>query len=127
MLRSVGALLITILTVGLALIYFWFRSRATRYRITTQRVVVELGLFSKRMEQIDIYRINDYVVELPFGQRMMGTGNLILDAMDRSTPKLRIDGLKTDVRALYEKLREATEAQKRSRGVRVVDYENATP
>jgi uncharacterized membrane protein YdbT with pleckstrin-like domain len=120
---SLGALLVAVLTVGLGLVWLWLRAKSTSYRITSERIVVERGLFSKRMEQIDVYRINDFVVELPFGQRVMGTGNLIVDAMDRTTPHLHITGLKTDVRALYEKLREATEQQKSRRGVRVVDYE----
>ena len=120
---SLGSLLITVVTLGLALIVFAIRRRSTHYRITTQRVVVERGLFNKRIDQIDIYRINDYVVDLPFSQRLMGTGNLVLEAMDKTTPHIHINGLGTDVRALYEELRKATEVQKRARGVRVVDYE----
>ena len=123
LLPSVFSLLLTILTVGLAAIYYWLRQKHTHYKITTERVVVETGLFSKRMDQIDIYRINDYVVERPFSQRIMGTGNLVVTAMDKSNPQLRIAGLRTDVRALYEQLRHATENEKRRRGVRMIDYE----
>ncbi len=115
---------ISILTVGLALLYFWSRARATRYRITNQRVIVESGLFSKRLEQIDTYRIHDYVVERPFVQRMLGTGNLLLSTQDSSTPAVRLFGLKTDVVVLYEQLRRATEQQKRLRGVRVLDTDH---
>ena len=89
------------------------------------RIVVERGFFSKRMEQLDLYRIVDYVVERPFGQRMMGTGNIVLEAMDKTTPEVRIDGVKTDVVALYERLRYATEQAKKKRGVRVLDVEPA--
>lgn len=124
MVPGLAELLLSILTVGLALLYFWPRARATRYRITNQRVVVESGLFSKRLEQIDTYRIHDYVVERPFLQRMLGTGNIVLSTQDRSTPAVRLFGLKTDVVALYEKLRKATEQQKRLRGVRVLDADH---
>jgi uncharacterized membrane protein YdbT with pleckstrin-like domain len=120
---GIGALLISILTVGLALLVFLWRSKSRSYRITTQRIVVEQGIFSKKMDQIDLYRINDYVVERPFGQRLLGTGNLVLEALDKTTPELRLEGLKTDVVALYEQLRKATEAEKRRRGVRLIDYE----
>jgi len=125
MVPSVGALLIAIVTLGLALIVFYFRARGRHYRITTQRVVVERGVLSKKLDQIDLYRINDYVVERPFGQRLLGTGNLIIEALDKTTPELRIDGLATDVVALYEALRKATESEKRHRGVRLVDFESA--
>jgi uncharacterized membrane protein YdbT with pleckstrin-like domain len=120
---TLGALLVTLLTLGLALVYFWIRARSTHYKLTTRRVVVEHGIFSKRLEQIDLYRVVDYVVERPFGQRMLGTGNLILETTDRTTKELRVDRIRADVRGLYEKLREATEADKRQRNVRVMDVE----
>lgn len=122
-LPSFGAWLLAIVTVGLAALYFLFQSRAVRYRITTQRVIVERGLFSKRMDQVDLYRINDYVVERPAMQRMVGTGNIILETMDKTSRELSLFGLPTDVMALYEALRKATEDEKRRRGVKVVDYE----
>lgn len=118
---SLGPLLLAIVTLGIALLFAWAKSRATRYRVTTQRVVVESGLLNKRLDQIDLYRIHDYVVERPLGQRLMGTGNLLLSTQDRSTPALALRGLRTDVVALYERLRKATEAEKRRRGVRVLD------
>jgi hypothetical protein len=122
MVPGVGSLVICVLTLGLAVPFFWLRSRKRHYKVTTQRIVVELGLFGKRLEQVDLYRITDYVVERPFGQRMLGTGNLVLEAIDSTSPVLRLDWLPTDVVALYEKLRAATEAAKQRRGVRVVDY-----
>jgi len=120
---GVGAAVLCVLTVGLAALFYWLRALGRHYRITNERVVVESGVLSKRTEQVDLYRITDYVVERPFGQRLLGTGNLVLEAMDRTTPHLRIDGIKTDVMALYERLRQATEAEKRRRGVRVVDFD----
>ncbi|MBX3126580.1 MAG: PH domain-containing protein [Polyangiaceae bacterium] len=120
---GLGSLLVVVLSLGLALIYYYLRSRSRHLRITTERIVVDHGLFSKRMEQIDLYRITDYVVERPFSQRLLGTGNIQLRAMDSTTPSLGLDALPTDVRALYERLRAATEIEKRRRGVRVVDYD----
>jgi uncharacterized membrane protein YdbT with pleckstrin-like domain len=124
-LPSIGAWVITLLTLGLAAIVYFLRARSVRYRITTQRVIVERGVFSKRMDQVDLYRINDYVVERPFMQRIVGTGNLTLETMDKTSRELAIVGLKTDVMALYEGLRKATEEEKRRRNTRVVDYETS--
>lgn len=118
---DLGTLLASIFTLGLWLLVAWVRSRATHYRVTSQRVVVESGLLNKRLDQIDLYRIHDYVVERPLGQRLLGTGNLLLATQDRSTPAVALRGLSTDVVALYERLRTATEAEKRRRGVRVLD------
>lgn len=121
--QGVGGLLLAIVTLGISVLVGFFRTRGLHYKITTQRVVIESGIFSKRMEQIDLYRIVDYVVERPLSQRIMGTGNIVLEAMDKTTPEIRIDGVKTDVVALYERLRYCTEQEKRKRGVKVLDVE----
>ena len=120
---GIGALLIAVLTLGLALLYFLIQSRGINYKVTTKRVIVERGLLSKRLEQTDLYRIKDYVVERPFGQRMLGTGNIVLLTMDTTTPRVELHGLPTDVVALYEKLRAAAESDRGRRGVRIVDNE----
>jgi uncharacterized membrane protein YdbT with pleckstrin-like domain len=120
---SVGVLALAIVTLGLWLLPRWWRCLGVHYRITSRRIVVETGVLSKRMEQIDLYRVNDYTVDRPFLQRLLGTGNLLLKTFDKTTPELRIDGIKTDVVALYERLRQATEKDRAARGVRMIDYE----
>ncbi len=121
--QGIGGLLLAILTLGISVLVNYIATRGTSYKITTQRIVIERGVFSKRMEQVDLYRVVDYIVERPFGQRIMGTGNIVLEAMDKTTPEIRIDGVKTDVVALYERLRYCTEQEKKKRNVRVLDVE----
>jgi membrane protein YdbS with pleckstrin-like domain len=121
---SLGALLLVILTLGLWLLPLFLRSRARHYRITTRRVVIEVGLLGKRLEQVDLYRVSDYTVVRPLGQRLVGTGNLVLRTLDRTSPVVPIEGIKTDVVALYERVRAATEAERAKRGgVRVMEVE----
>lgn len=123
MVPSVATLLLAIVTVGIWLMVAYIKSRRVSYRITSQRIVVETGLLGKRLEQIDLYRVNDFTVERPFLQRLMGTGNILLKTMDRTTPNITIANIKTDVVALYEELRRNTEQAKAQNSVRVVDYE----
>ncbi len=120
---GLGALALAILTLGLAYLYYWLRAQGVSYKITTRRVIIERGLLSKRLEQVDAFRIKDFVVERPFGQRLLGTGNLLLLTADSTTPAVELQGLRTDVVALYEKLRAAAEADRARRGVRIVDNE----
>ncbi len=122
---GVGTLVVAILTLGLWLVVRWFKTMGQSYRITTRRIVVETGVLSKKLEQIDLYRIADYTVERPFGQRLLGTGNLLLKTFDKTSPELSVLYIKTDVVVLYERVRAATEADKARRGVRMVDYETA--
>lgn len=120
---SIGTVFLLILTLGLAGIWLYFARGGTKYKITTQRVVVDRGIFSKKMEQLELYRINDFTVDRPFGQRLLGTGNITLTTFDKTTPLVELHGLKTDVVKLYETMRAAVETAKQSRGVRMVDME----
>jgi membrane protein YdbS with pleckstrin-like domain len=121
---SLGALLAVVFTVGLWLIPLWWRSRSRHYRVTTRRIVIELGVLGKSLEQVDLYRVSDYSVERPVSQRMLGTGNLILRTLDKTSPIVALGGIKTDVVALYERVRAATEAEKAKRGaVRLMEVE----
>lgn len=118
---GLGPLLLVVVTLGLAALYFWLRAIAVHYRITTRRIVIERGVLSKRMEQVDAQRINDFVVDRPFGQRLLGTGNLILHTLDSTTPNVEVRGIRTDVTALYEQLRAAVESERARRGVRIIE------
>lgn len=120
---GLGSLLIAILTVGIGLIVLWAKRGGTKYRITTQRVIIDRGLFSKTLDQLDLYRISDFVVERPFSQRIMGTGNIKLKTLEKANPEVDLTGIPTDVVELYEKLRTAVEASKQQRSVRLVEYE----
>ncbi|MGC4093423.1 MAG: PH domain-containing protein [Polyangiaceae bacterium] len=121
--QNVGQLLLCVLTLGLWLLPRWWAARGVSYRVTNRRIVVQTGVLSKRLEQIDLYRVNDYAVERPFSQRLLGTGNLLLKTADKSSPEIVLRGIKTDVVALYERVRAATELDKSRRGVRLVDNE----
>lgn len=112
-----------VLTLGLYLIVRYLQVLGVHYRVTTRRVVIETGVLSKTLEQIDLYRITDYQVERPFGQRLFGTGNIVLITVDKTNPRVVIREIKTDVLSLYETIRTATEADRARRGVRMVDYE----
>ncbi len=120
---SLGVVFLLVITLGLAWVWLYFKRGGTRYKVTTQRIVIDRGIFSKTMEQLDLYRINDFTVDRPFGQRLLGTGNIRLVTFDKTTPVVELEALKTDVVKLYEALRQAVESAKQSRGVRVVDME----
>jgi len=124
---SFGDLLLVICTLGLA--WFWLaaRSRSTAYKVTTSRIVVETGLANKKIEQVDLYRVVDFSVLLPIGERLVGTGTLVLEADDRtlrespSKGTLRLARIRTDVRGLYERVRAARDADRARRGVMAMD------
>jgi uncharacterized membrane protein YdbT with pleckstrin-like domain len=110
---SVSRLAIALLTLGLAYIYFWLRSRSVTYLVSDQRILIEEGLFSQTTHTIELYTIEDIEIQKPFGQRLLGTGNLIIHTKDRTNPTLVLARLPVDVRQLYELMRPAIQEAKR--------------
>jgi uncharacterized membrane protein YdbT with pleckstrin-like domain len=102
---SVTRLLISIFTLGIGAIWFWLQSKNTQYLITSQRIVIETGIFSKDIETLEVYKVDDIQLEKPLNQRIMGTGNMLLLTRDISAPKLLLERLPIDVRELYEQMR----------------------
>ena len=123
LISSAAVLGLVIITLGLWILPRLWHRASKLYRVTTRRIVVETGVLSKRLEQTDLYRIRSFEVVRPFGQRLLGTGNLLLKTFDKTQPELELDEIKTDVVALYERLRAATDDERTRRGVRVVDNE----
>ena len=102
---SVTRLLVSIFTLGICTIWYWLQSINTQYLITSQRIVIERGVFSKDIETLEIYQVDDIQLEKPLNQRIIGTGNMLLLTRDISAPKILLERLPIDVRELYEQMR----------------------
>jgi uncharacterized membrane protein YdbT with pleckstrin-like domain len=109
---SLSRLFLSIITLGLGALYFWISTISTHYLITSQRIVIETGLLSRKTDTLELYLIDDIKLEKPFGQRLMGTGNIVLYTQDKSTPMLSLERLPLNVRELYEQMRPAIEESK---------------
>jgi uncharacterized membrane protein YdbT with pleckstrin-like domain len=84
----------------------------TRYRITSERIEVTTGILSRRIEQLELYRVKDLSVEEPLVLRLAKLGNLIVRSSDRSHPVVVLQAipgcplLRDQLRGLVEKLRD---------------------
>jgi uncharacterized membrane protein YdbT with pleckstrin-like domain len=84
----------------------------TRYVLTSERFEITTGVLSRRIDQVELYRVKDLGVEEPLALRMVGLGNLIVRSSDRSHPTLVLRGvrecrlLRDQVRGLVEKRRD---------------------
>jgi hypothetical protein len=117
-LYSVGRWILTILTLGIAGLCYWIASLSTRFELTTQRVRIDRGVFSRSRQDTELYRIDDIALEQPLGMRMVGHAVLYLRSTDRSTPEIRLYGI-PGLAALGEKLRECSLRERERRGVKV--------
>ena len=50
----------------------WIQLRSRHYELTTQRVRLRQGVFSKRTDELELYRVKDSTVMEPFWQRLFG-------------------------------------------------------
>lgn len=112
---SRGGYVIVALAVLLAL-RAWWSVRYLVYRVTTDRVELERGLLSKRLDNLDLFRVTDVQLRIGIAERLVGVGSIVLISTDKTTPQLVIAGV-PGARQIYENLkRESLRADKR-RGV----------
>jgi uncharacterized membrane protein YdbT with pleckstrin-like domain len=77
---------LTVLVIVIALAIRWIQLRATLYAISNQRVIVERGILSKSVEEIDLRYIEDTRFFQSFLERILGIGNVTLVSADKTTP-----------------------------------------
>ncbi len=80
------------------------RLRGMRYRLTNQRLTVESGLFSKRVDDIDLRTLQDVTLEQSAMERLLGIGRLDIVSSDHSRPRLVLIGIR-DPRDVRERVR----------------------
>ncbi len=100
--------------------WHWLQTRCFEYRITTERLVVKRGVFSKRTDELELYRVKDTALLEPFWLRVVGLGHIDLITSDRTTPLLRIAAV-PNAADLREQLRRNVERMRALRGVRETD------
>ena len=67
-------------------IWKWIQLRSRHYELTTQRVKLRQGIFSKRTDELELYRVKDSTVFEPFWQRLFGLGNVVITGYKNDTP-----------------------------------------
>jgi len=67
--------------------------RSFRYCITPEIIRISKGIFFKRTDQLEMYRIKDYIITQPLSLRIFGLMNLILKGTDPENPVLNLNGI----------------------------------
>jgi uncharacterized membrane protein YdbT with pleckstrin-like domain len=98
----------------------WIDTRLTEYELTSQRLVFRSGIFNRKTEEIELYRVRDSSLDEPLLLRLFGAGNVVLYATDSSTPTLVLRAVQgaADVR---QKLRAAVETARDQKRVRSLE------
>src|SRR5437667_5469598 len=90
------------------------------YELTTERLKITEGVFSKVTDTLELYRVKDLETRQPFLYRTFGVENVQLNTSDASSPFIFIDAIPCTI-GLGDKIRnqvEAIRARKRARNRR---------
>lgn len=80
------------------------RIKTTLYNVTNQRVMIETGLTSKSVDEIDLRYVDDTQFHQSFINRLLGIGNVTIVSSDKTTPRYVLRGVR-DPRGLRELIR----------------------
>jgi membrane protein YdbS with pleckstrin-like domain len=93
---------------------------AIEYVVTTQRVRVVSGIFSKDIQEIELFRVKDTMAHQSFFLRLFGLGTITVLSGDERNPRIVLSGVPRAVE-LREKLREEVMTLRQRFGVREMD------
>lgn len=124
---NLGLYLLCLLTCWLIVPIFialwkWIETKCFVYELTSERLKITRGVFSKRTDVLELYRVKDLVVERPFFLRLFSRGNVVLDTSDKSSPRVVIQAVPKP-QALSDTIRNQVEVQRQAKHVREVDFE----
>jgi membrane protein YdbS with pleckstrin-like domain len=82
------------------------RIKNTHYKVTNQRVLIESGVLSRSLEEIDMRSIDDIEFSQTFLERIFGIGKVFIVSTDKVAPRLALIGIQ-DPRQTREMIRSA--------------------
>jgi uncharacterized membrane protein YdbT with pleckstrin-like domain len=112
LLAGLGVGVIAALWFAVKLIVFYSRV----FRITKDRIEYEQGIFSKRVENMDMWRVEDISFHRSIIQGMLRVGCISIKSSDASDPSMLIGPL-PDARRLFNVIQKVQRQADRRQGV----------
>ncbi len=100
----------------------WFKTKFTKYSVSNQRIIISTGVFTRKTQELELYRVKDYSIVSPFSLRLVRRGILVMNTSDRSTPVVTLQAI-PEVEKLRDEIRRSVEILRDTKRVREVDYE----
>jgi membrane protein YdbS with pleckstrin-like domain len=114
----VPAVLLFIIVAGATIAYL--RTAFTRVTIDTARITCRQGILNKRVESLELFRVQDVTSLHPWWQRPFGIGTVIVLTSDSHSPHWRLTGM-CDAEQLQHALNIASIALRDAEGIREVN------
>jgi len=98
----------------------WLRTRCHMFELTTQRLRISTGIFSRQTDELELYRVRDASLKQPFFLRLVGLGNIVINTSDHTTPVVVLGAIR-GAKRLREQLRTHVESMRDKKRVRHFD------
>ena len=105
----------------LVLLLLWIRVKSSSYRLTTQRLFVRRGWLAKHVNELELYRVKDVVVDQAGLQRLLGYGTITVLAADDTTPETDLVGVSSPT-SVKEMIRTHYRAARQREGVHPTEF-----
>lgn len=112
---------VTISLTLLVALWFFLVVKCLRFELTTQRLKIHSGVFSKSLEEIELYRVTDTTYFQPWYLRPFGLANIMLITTDKSSVNVEIYAVR-DAIELREKIRALVEKRRIEKHIREVEF-----
>ena len=103
--RILTSSLVLLVLLALArLILVWVKIKTVKWKLTNQRMVVEAGILSRTLNNLDIRTVDDTKFRQSIIGRLLGFGTVVVISKDRTNPVLELPGVK-EPRRIQELIR----------------------
>jgi uncharacterized membrane protein YdbT with pleckstrin-like domain/DNA-directed RNA polymerase subunit RPC12/RpoP len=102
-------------------LWVWIQTKACSYRMTTQRLLVTRGLLAQRIDEVELFRVKDLVMNQSLPQRLLGYGSIMVVSNDSTNPELELLGIPKP-REFKESIRNQVRAARHREGIRATEF-----
>ena len=105
--------------------YTYLARMGSAYRLYPDRMEVESGIMSRKIENVQLFRVRDVGLRQGLVGRMADFGDVYVHSTDSSTPDLHVKAIDTP-REFYNQLRELVAASRAQHRTMIVEEGNPT-
>jgi uncharacterized membrane protein YdbT with pleckstrin-like domain len=112
---------LAIVPIAIAL-WRWIATRCERYELTSERLLLTKGVFSRKTETLELYRVKDYALVEPFWMRVFNLGDVVLTTTDDNNQRVLLRAVH-GAKPLSDDIRKNVEVCRDRKRVRVSEFE----
>lgn len=123
---NLGVYVITALTFYLIIpifyaFYKWLDAKCIRFDLTNERILMHTGILTRRLDDLELYRVKDICLIEPLLLRIFHLSNIELITSDPTFPDIVITGV-SNGNQLRETIRRLVMEARERKQVREIDY-----